>query len=508
MVISQLLEQLQGIRFVGDGVPLDRSLTGVCSDSRQVGPRDLFVALPGVRSQGVDYLASVIELGCRAALVPHDAQLPGRLARYCVGVENIRNAAAHAACAVFGRPTSRLLTFGVTGTNGKTSTCHILKHILETAGHRVVMVTTVAHQFEDWRMETPNTTPDAPLLQSVLARAVNKGATAAVIEVSAHGVLLDRITGCSFDGLAFTNLSTDHQDFFDGIEPYFAQKLRLFCDPAYHKPRCVASVGTDDEFGRRVVQNSRIPVLTFGQRVNDAGASAGNHVGVSELALTEQGLSGNLSVKGRLFRVETTLASAFNRLNLAGAVALAVGAGVPNQAIERALTLPISVPGRLTKIPSTAPFQVIVDFAHTDSAMRNLLDGLRKDCTGRLIVVFGAGGDKDPARRRTLPQAVIELAEVGIITLDNPRSESPQAIIDTMVGNWREIADKHTCPAALLVEPDRCKAISLALDQARPGDIVVLAGKGHETTQIYADRVEHHDDHAIAQSWLADHYRR
>jgi UDP-N-acetylmuramoyl-L-alanyl-D-glutamate--2,6-diaminopimelate ligase len=158
------------------------------------------------------------------------------------------------------------------------------------------------------------------------------------------------------------------------------------------------------------------------------------------------------------------------------------------------------------KVPSTAPFEVIVDFAHTDSSMSNLLDGLRPECQGRLLVVFGAGGDKDPARRTTLPEVVIDKADVGVITLDNPRSEPPMNIINTMVGHWQEMEKQVANPASCHVEPDRTTAIHWALSQAQPKDIVVMAGKGHETTQIFADRVEHHDDFAIAEAWLKDHY--
>jgi len=494
---AALLRELVDVASVGSDAR-DAVLTGASSDSREVAPGELFIALPGARRRGVDFLTQAFAAGCAAALVPHDETLPPEYRSRCFQVERIRLNAARAACAIHGRPTERLLTFGVTGTNGKTSTCHILKHLLEAAGHRLVMLTTVAHELPGWRRETPNTTPDAALLQSVLARALREAATAAVLEVSAHGVALDRITGCRFDGLVFTNLSADHQDFFDGIEPYFQHKLRLFIDAAYHKPGCVAAIGTDDTYGGRVLRDGRLPSLSFGE----ARPGEARHVSVETLAVTEAGICGHLSIQGREYPVATTLTSSFNRSNLAGAAALAVLAGLPLAAVEQALTSPIVVPGRLTAVASPAPFRVVVDFAHTDSAMQNLLGGLRRECTGRLIVVFGAGGDKDPARRLTLPRVVIEQADVGVITLDNPRSEPPGAILETMVRNWHALAGEQRAPAELIVEPDRRAAIARALEHARAGDIVVLAGKGHETTQIFADRVEHHDDRAIAAAWL------
>jgi UDP-N-acetylmuramoyl-L-alanyl-D-glutamate--2,6-diaminopimelate ligase len=500
MLVSELLNELEHVVSVGDEVPLDAPLVGAASDSRTVRRGELFIALPGTRSQGVDYLPEVFTAGCTAALVPHDVDLTNGLTERCIAVEHIRRNAALAACAAFNHPTARLLTLGVSGTNGKTSTCYILKHLLETAGHRVVTVTTVAHEFEGRRRETPNTTPDAALLQAVLAEAVRDGATAAVLEVSAHGVLLDRVTGCRFDGLAFTNLSLDHQDFFDGIEPYFEEKMRLFTDPAYHKPGCVAAIGVDDAFGRRALQRCPLETCSFGE------GGGNRHVDTASLAVTRDGMRGRLCIDGRDYPVATTLTSSFNRANLAGAAGLARLAGIEPAAIERALTRLMVVPGRLMPVVSGAPFRVIVDFAHTDSAMTNLLDGLHGECAGRLIVVFGAGGDKDPARRYTLPKVVIERADIGVITLDNPRSESPEAIIETMVRNWRQLAGEFERPAELMVEADRKLAIALALERARPGDIVVLAGKGHETTQIYPDRVEHHDDRAVAAEWLARHF--
>ena len=501
MTISELLAELVDVVSVGHDIH-DAALSGASSDSRETGPGELFIALPGSRRPGVDFVSQAFGAGCAAALVPHDVDLAPDLRSRCLGVKRIRYNAARAACAIYDRPTERLLTFGVTGTNGKTSTCHILKHLLEASGHRVVMLTTVAHEFEGWRRETPNTTPDAAVVQSVLARGVREGATAAVLEVSAHGVLLDRITGCRFDGLVFTNLSTDHQDFFDGIEPYFQQKLRLFTDPVYHKPGCVAAIGTDDPFGRRVLRDGLLPALSFGE-TPQAGP---RHVDIATLAQTETGIGGFLRIEGRDYRVATTLTSSFNRANLAGAAALGVRAGLPAVAVEQALMRPIVVPGRLMPVDSPAPFRVVVDFAHTDSAMLNLLGGLRRECVGKLIVVFGAGGDKDPARRHALPRVVIEWADIGVITLDNPRSEPPGAIIEAMVRNWHALAENRSEPAELIVQPDRRVAIAMALERAGPGDIVVLAGKGHETTQIFADRTEHHDDRVIAAEWLGRRY--
>jgi UDP-N-acetylmuramoyl-L-alanyl-D-glutamate--2,6-diaminopimelate ligase len=360
------------------------------------------------------------------------------------------------------------------------------------------MLSTISQAFGDWQRQTPNTTPDAPLLQKLLARAVAGGATAAVIEVSAHGVLLDRILGCRFDGLLFTNLSPDHLDTFDGMEAYFAEKRRLFVDPVYHKADCRAAIGTSDEYGKRLLESCPLPGLGFGwQDSSDGGISAGG------LAPTAQGIRGELSIDDHKIEVDLPLTSEFNCLNITGAAVLSSLVGLAPEGISRGLTTPLAVPGRLMEVPATGhPFRVIVDFAHTGAAMENLLTGLRRECQGRLIVVFGAGGDRDRGRRHGLTSAVFEHADVGVITLDNPRSEQPQAIIDSMRETWLKLAGGYNDSAVLHVEPDRAGAIECAIGEARMGDIVVLAGKGHETGQIFADRVEPHDDFAVASEIL------
>lgn len=497
--IRTLLALIHSLGRVGEDLDPQLELFGATSDSREVDPGDLYIALPGVRTHGVDYLEAAFEAGCAAALVPEGAPVSRRYQGRCISAGEIRRNAALVSATLSGEPTCRLLTFGVTGTNGKTSSCHILRHILESCGHRVVMLSTVAQEFGDWRRSTPNTTPDAPLIQKLLARALAQGATAAVIEVSAHGVSLERILGCVFDGLLFTNLSLDHQDDFDGIEPYFEAKRRLFVDPVYHKESCVASIGVSDEFGRRLLADAPMPATGFGWKsANDDVVSA------SGLVPSDEGVEGTLQIGGRVFDVNLPLRSRFNCLNVTGAAVLAGLTGLDPDGIGRALVTPMQVPGRLMEVPAPGrPFRVIVDFANTESAMSNLLQGLREECRNRLIVVFGAGGDRDPGRRRTLPEVVVDLADVGVITLDNPRSEPPLSIVETMRDHWMHRAAGHSRPAELHVEADRAKAIEWAISEAGEGDIVVLAGKGHETTQIFADRIEPHSDFEVAAGILS-----
>jgi UDP-N-acetylmuramoyl-L-alanyl-D-glutamate--2,6-diaminopimelate ligase len=497
--LDALLEQLPVARRVGSRIDPGAPVTGAASDSRLAERGQLFFAYPGARSDGLAYLPEAFERGCVAAVVDAHATVSNEYEERCIYVHDLRAWTARAAALACGEPCRDLLVVGVTGTNGKTSSCYLLRALLEAAGHRVLLMTTVSHEFEGWSRETPNTTPDAALIQATLARAKDAGATAAVLEVSAHGVLLDRITGTAFDGLLFTNLSRDHQDFFDGMEPYYREKKRLFAEARFHKPGCVAAVGCDDPFGRRLAGELPLPVLTFG--------GGGCDVSTDNLVVADSGIRGKLPLPSATLTVDSNLRSAFNRANIAGAAALASQLLPDTASWSGALRSPLHVPGRLNFIEGHgAPFSVVVDFAHTDSALENLLAGLEQCTPGRLIAVFGAGGDKDPLRRYTLPQIVIDRCDLGIITLDNPRSEAPESIIGTMVENWHSLAAGHPSPAALQVEPDRGRAIGLALTAAQPGDTVVLAGKGHETGQLIGNQRFPHDDHAVAAAWLARHY--
>jgi UDP-N-acetylmuramoyl-L-alanyl-D-glutamate--2,6-diaminopimelate ligase len=498
-----LLPALESLLEVGSAVALQQTVNGAHSDSRRVEPGSIFIALPGERSQGVDYLDQAFANGAQAALVGAEASIPPRWRDRCLLSGAIRRDGALLAAAAFGQPSEQLLCFGVTGSNGKTSSCYLLAAMLRAAGHQVVTLTTVAHEFADWQQGTPNTTPDAPVLQAVLARARDAGATAAVVEVSAHGIVLERITGCRFDAVLFTNLTRDHQDFFAGMEPYFAAKRCLFTESRFTKPGAVAAISTDDEYGQRLLEACPLPRVSFGAgRGSDA-----SHVSTDDIRLSSAGMSGQLRFEKAVFPIKTDLAGRFNVRNLAGAFALASFAGLAHSALADTLQSCIRVPGRLMSVASGAPFRVIVDFAHTDAALANLLQGLREDTQGRLLVMFGAGGDKDPARRQSLPETAFYMADMAVMTLDNPRSEDPAAILASMQAHWEFLRTRQPERAPPMhMESDRRVAIECLLAKAHPGDTVVLAGKGHETTQIFADRVELHDDHAIAQAWLQQHY--
>ena len=513
MTLQSLLASLPPVIARGDKLHDDLIVTGASSDSRTLSPGQLFIAYVGEHSDGSQFLSQAFAAGAVAAVVSADADIPNEWIDRCIRVTHLRRWAALASARAFGDPSEALLTLGVTGTNGKTSCAYLLKTLLETAGHRVLLMTTVSHEFAGESVATPNTTPDAPVIQSALAHARDAGATAAVVEVSAHGVALDRITGTRFDGLLFTNLSEDHLDTFETMEQYYQAKAELFTDSIFHKPHCVAAVGINDIYGERLAKAIALPRLSFG------GGVSTNTPDLSSDSLVDgpQGITGTLTLTYTALQtqsknldtapldVASNLQADFNRANIAGAAALMLQC-MPNVNNWReGLKQPVNIPGRLNVIGGHAAlFRVVVDFAHTGEALANLLLGLRASTTGRLITVFGAGGDRDPRRRRSLPQAVVDHGDVGVITLDNPRSEDPRRIIDAMIEHWQAALGNRNI--ALHVEPDRVAAIHWALAEASAGDTVILAGKGHETGQQFADRVEPHNDNEVASGWLESHF--
>jgi len=513
MNLQSLLASLPPVIARGDQLHDELLVTGASSDSRTLSPGQLFIAYAGEHSDGSQFLPQAFAAGAVAAVVSADADIPNEWIDRCIRVTHLRRWAALASARAFGDPSEALLTLGVTGTNGKTSSAYLLKTLLETAGHRVLLMTTVSHEFAGESVATPNTTPDAPVIQSALAHARDAGATAAVVEVSAHGVALDRITGTRFDGLLFTNLSEDHLDTFETMEQYYQAKAELFTDSIFHKPNCVAAIGINDIYGERLANSITLPRLSFGE----GGSTSTPDLPSDSLVDGTQGITGTLTLTDNAMQVQSkyldtvsldvasNLQADFNRANIAGAAALMLQCLPDVNNWREGLKQPVNIPGRLNVIDGhTAPFRVVVDFAHTGEALANLLQGLRASTTGRLITVFGAGGDRDPRRRQSLPQAVVDYGDVGVITLDNPRSEDPQQIIDLMVQHWQVALGSRD--VALHVEPNRVAAIHWALAEAGAGDTVILAGKGHETGQQFADRVEPHSDSEVASSWLENHY--
>lgn len=439
-------------------------------DSRAVEPGALFCCVPGSRADGHDHAPGAVAAGAVAVLAERRLALDLAVAQ--VLVPSVRAAMGPVAAALHGHPSRALTVVGVTGTNGKTTTTHLLRSVFQASGQVAEVIGTLTGT-----PGAPPTTPDAPELQSRLASLRDAGVTAVAMEVSSHGLAMHRVDGIRFAVGAFTNLSQDHLDLHGTMEAYFAAKARLFerdlCDRAV--------VCVDDPYGRLLVDAAAVP--TTGYSLGDAG----------DVELRPDGST----FRWRGTRIAVPLAGRFNVSNAICAATIAADLGIPVDAIAAGIAATPPVRGRFAPVVAGQPFGVVVDYAHTPDALEQALLAARDlvPPEARVLVVFGAGGERDPAKRPRMGQVAARLADRVVVTSDNPRSEDPSAIIDEITAG---IEDR----SSTVVEPDRRAAISLAVAHAAPGDIVVIAGKGHETTQTIGDRVLPFDDREVARAVL------
>jgi UDP-N-acetylmuramoyl-L-alanyl-D-glutamate--2,6-diaminopimelate ligase len=469
--LSELLAAARGETgrlVVPDGADPDPEISGVVADSRLVVPGSLFCCMPGAHVDGHDFAAASVAAGASALLVERQLALPvpqlvSPSARPIVG---------HLAAAVHGHPVDHLLVIGVTGTNGKTTVSALIAAVLSAAGRAVGVIGTLSGR---------HTTPEAPDLQARLAELVASGHDTVVMEVSSHALAMSRVTGCLFDLAIFTNLGRDHLDLHETVERYFAAKALLFTPELSRR----AIVNRDDLHGRLLSDAAQIPTETFGL------------ADVDDLVLRPSGHR----YRWNGVTIEVGLAGRFNASNSLAAVVACASLGVQPEQIRDALAAAPAVPGRMEAVDAGQPFTVLVDYAHTPDGLREVLTAVRVGSgDGRVVVVVGCGGDRDRDKRPEMGRVAAELADVVVITSDNPRTEDPAEIAASMRSGVPQQYLAH-----LVTELDRRHAIALALDAARPGDVVVIAGKGHETTQSIGDRVEPFDDRVVARELLEAH---
>jgi len=449
-------------------------VTGCTLDSRAVRPGDLYAALPGARAHGADFAASAVAAGAAAVLT--DERGAGQIAGSGAPVllaDDPRAVLGAVARWVHGDPGAGMTLIGLTGTNGKTTTAFLVEAGLRAAGHRTGLLGTVLTRIGDTVVPSVRTTPEAPDLQALLAVMRERGTTAVAMEVSSHALALGRVDGVRYDVAGFTNLSQDHLDFHASMQEYEAAKASLF---TAERAR-TGVVNVDDAAGRRIVRAAGIPVVTFGE---DADWS------VREVDLRPDGSRFRVRGPGVDVRASVRLPGAFNTANALAALACLVTAGVPLEAAVHGVAECPGVPGRMERVDAGQPFLALVDYAHTPDAVSRLVAAARGLTSGRVVVVLGCGGDRDRAKRPLMGAAAAE-ADVAVLTSDNPRSEDPLAILAEMAAG---------APGALC-EPDRRTAIALAVETARPGDVVVVAGKGHETGQEAAGVVTPFDDRTV-----------
>lgn len=461
----------------------------VVNDSRKVLPGDIFVAIPGTVSDGHKYIDAAIKARAQVVIHQHPLSHYAPHTTYLM-VTSTRLAYARCCREFNGCPDRELPLFGVTGTNGKTTTVYMIEHLLRAGGRSCGLISTV--ETRDGKIVRPAdcTTPEAGVLFPLLAEMRRNRLAAAAMELSSHALDQGRVAGTVFRVAVFTNLSGDHLDYHRDMEHYYHAKKRLFTEQL--SPKGAAVINVDDRYGRRLADElaDTTRVITFGS------ADAEAKWRITNVELPEDGVRFRLEGRDEAFDVGSNLIGGHNIHNLTGAILAVREFGLTPEEINRALAVKIRVPGRLERINSRKGYAVYVDYAHTDDALSNVLEILRKITPRRLIAVFGAGGDRDHLKRPRMGLAAAEKADLVILTSDNPRSEEPEAII-------REIAAGIPEGAAYEIEPDRFLAIRRALELAEPGDAVLIAGKGHETYQEIKGVRHPFDDRKVVKTVLS-----
>lgn len=480
MQLADLIRRLRTITIDG---PVNRDIGGISYDSRRVGPADLFVAMRGERSDGHLFIEEAVEKGA-VAVVGERASLSHRATM--VVVQDSREALAQLASFFYGEPAKKLTMIGVTGTNGKTTTTFLIKHILERANRPSGLIGTVQYEIGRRVIPAHRTTPESLDLQELLRDCFEAGCRNVVIEVSSHALRQNRANEIGFDVGVFTNLTRDHLDFHKGMKDYFEAKTRLFENLRVNEKKSPSAVvNVDDPYGQQLIARfgKDIPVLSYGM-----GARADFRASNFKVELS--GTSYQLDAKEKSYLVRLPLIGRFNIYNSLAALAAAYAAGIDIRTSVAALAKAPQIPGRLEAVSVKRQFQVFVDYAHTDDALTNVLKTCRALNPNRLILVFGCGGDRDKSKRPLMGSVADQLADFTIITSDNPRKEDPQAILrDIEEGFKRKNYEKIL---------DRKKAIARAIEVAKPRDIVLIAGKGHEKTQEFGDHTIPFDDVEVA----------
>jgi UDP-N-acetylmuramoyl-L-alanyl-D-glutamate--2,6-diaminopimelate ligase len=484
-----LSELLRDVRVGSTTGRLDIEIAGVTPDSRLVKPGSLFVAIPGTARDGAQFIAQAIEKGAVAIVVQAGAFAPnGEPKAAVVEVEDARAALAILAANFFGRPADRLSLVGVTGTSGKTTTTRMVEAVFDAGDEPVGLIGTIEYRAGDERLMADRTTPDAVVLQEWFARMVAANVRHAVMEVSSHALALRRTHGVRFAAAVFTNLSREHFDFHKDFEDYFAAKRMLF--DQIDRSRRTSVVNLDDQYGRRLADEFGANALTFG-----LDATADIHP-AEGFAITVEGLRGTVVTPHGPVQVQSSLLGVPNLYNWMGAIGACLVVDVPLGQIEAGIRNLQSVRGRFERVAATEGPTVIVDYAHKPDALDKLLHAVREIAGERKVwIVFGCGGDRDRGKRPEMGRIAGDLADHVIVTSDNPRGENPQAILNEITAGMN--------PGSYLEIVDRREAIAHVIHAASAEDVVVIAGKGHETYQVVGDQVIHFDDREEAEIALA-----
>ncbi|MBC7327147.1 UDP-N-acetylmuramoyl-L-alanyl-D-glutamate--2,6-diaminopimelate ligase [bacterium] len=484
---------LQGIEIIKSSGDLSREICGISHNSRDIKPGFLFVALKGKNYDGHDFISEAIGNGATAIVLEDESKLP-QTNLPIILVPSSRKALAELSTRFYDYPSRKLKLIGVTGTNGKGLTCHLAYHIFRAYGYNSAYLGTLgAHLNSENLPWTTKTTPEPEVIQETLSKIVKQKGEIVLMEVSSHSIAQYRNWGCEFDAMVFTNLSQDHLDYHETMESYFQTKLRLFTIyPQHSSKKSTAIINIDDPYGKRLLKQISLSYITYGT----------SHSATVRGYLLEQDFSYllfHLVTPTGETDIRLPLGGVFNLYNALAASAIAYTFDVPLEIIKKGLESVSPLPGRFEVIDEGQNFPVIVDYAHTPEGIEELLSSVVPIAKGKKIILFGCGGDRDRGKRPIMGKIAVQLADLAIITSDNPRSEEPSKIIEEILSGVPQ--DKMD---QVIVEPDREKAIRLAIEVAQKGDCVLIAGKGHETYQIFRDKVIPFDDREVVRKILRE----
>ena len=487
-IISTLdVQQVQGNQNV--------SIQDITADSRAVKPNSLFIALDGATVDGHNYIDKAVDAGAVAVIVSKPVTVP---ADVCViTVDDTRQAMMVCVPYFFDYPANRMRMVGVTGTNGKTTTTHMIRHILKAQGHKVGVIGTVHIMIGDTSYPIHNTTPDVVDLQHILHQMVQENVEYCVMEVSSHALALGRVSGVEFDTAVFTNLTQDHLDFHKTFENYLAAKCKLFeqvSAPNQVKDNKGAVINIDDSYGYRVMEKTTAPTITY----STLGKGTLN---ASDVHMSTKNSQYTVNYKGESYPISMNATGLFNVYNTLAAIGACLQEGISMEAIDTALKTFSSVPGRFELIEEGQDFAVVVDYAHTPDGLQNILETAKAIKENRIIIVFGCGGDRDATKRPIMGRIAAEYGDKIYVTSDNPRTEDPVQIVKDVEVGVKEALREGTSYEVIV---DRREAINHAIHDAKAGDIVIIAGKGHENYQILKNETIHFDDREEARKALKE----
>jgi len=493
--MRQLSELLAGLEVIESSGPLGIPVAGLAYDSRQVEAGYLFAALPGTRSDGHRYLGQALERGATAVLIRPEgkALVPASGQATALVVGDARVALAQVSAAFYGYPSRSLRIIGVTGTNGKTTITYLVEAILRGADRRTGVIGTLAYRIGEQTIAAKHTTPEAPDLQAVLAQMVEAKVGDVAMEVSSHALAQHRADFTEIEVAVFTNLTRDHLDYHANVDEYLQAKRRLFIAPELQPTRHprVNVVNADDPASDQLVQGTQAPLVRY-------GLSEGAEIRATDVEVSVTGTSFALITPTGRYGVRLQLLGRFNVYNALAALAVAYAQGLDLPRAIGALEAVAPISGRFQRVGDGRRCTVVVDYAHSPDGLEQALFTAREMTRGRVIAVFGCGGDRDTGKRPLMGGIAARLADLCVITSDNPRSEPPEQIIEQI---WEGVPEEQR--SRCLREPDRRRAIEQAIDRAGPDDVVVIAGKGHENYQIFADRTIHFDDREVAEQALS-----